>query len=83
VEIIVPEDHVGDVIGQVNAKRGDVKRMMARGPVQFVTAGIPLASMFGYSTELRSGTQGRGTYTMQFSHYAPVPPAIAKSIIGE
>jgi elongation factor G len=83
VEIIVPEDHVGDVIGQVNAKRGDVKRMMARGPVQFVTAGIPLASMFGYSTELRSGTQGRGTYTMQFSHYAPVPPASAKSIIGE
>lgn len=83
VEVVVPEEHVGDVIGQVNAKRGDVKRMMARGSMQFVTADIPLASMFGYSTELRSGTQGRGTYTMQFSHYAPVPPAVAKNIVGE
>ncbi|MEZ4431221.1 MAG: elongation factor G [bacterium] len=83
VEVVVPEEHVGDVIGQVNAKRGDVKRMMARGAMQFVTADIPLASMFGYATELRSGTQGRGTYTMQFSHYAPVPPAVAKNIVGE
>ena len=83
VEIVVPEEYVGDVIGHVNAKRGDVNKMVARGPVQFVTAHIPLATMFGYATDLRSGTQGRGTYTMQFSHYAPVPAAVTKSIIGE
>lgn len=83
VEVVVPEEHVGDVIGQVNAKRGNVRDMVARGPSQYVTAEVPLASMFGYATELRSATQGRGTYTMQFAHYAPVPPAVARTIIGE
>ncbi len=83
VEIVVPEEHVGDVIGHVNSRRGEIQRMVSRGPNQFVTALVPLASMFGYATDLRSGTQGRGTYTMQFAHYAPVPSAVAKSIVGE
>jgi elongation factor G len=83
VEIVAPEDCVGDVIGHVNAKRGDVSRMESRADTQMVTAAVPLASMFGYATDLRSATQGRGTYTMQFSHYAPVPISVKRRVVGE
>ncbi len=83
VEVVAPEEHVGDVIAHVNSRRGEIQKMAVRGPNQFVTAMVPLASMFGYATDLRSATQGRGTYTMQFAHYAPVPSAVAKSIVGE
>ena len=83
VEIVAPEEHVGDVIAHVNSRRGEIQNMAVRGPSQFVIAMVPLASMFGYATDLRSATQGRGTYTMQFAHYAPVPSAVAKSIVGE
>jgi elongation factor G len=84
VEVAVPEEYVGDIIGQVNAKRGEVLKMESneRGS-QFVTAALPLASMFGYATDLRSSTQGRGTYTMQFAHYAPVAPEVLRMVVGE
>jgi elongation factor G len=83
VEIVVPEDHVGDVIGHVNSKRGEVVNMAARpGESHFVTAILPLASMFGYATELRSATQGRGTYSMQFAHYLPVSAEVSRRVVG-
>jgi len=84
VEVVVPEEYVGDIIGHVNAKRGEVMNMASdvRGS-QFVTAVLPLASMFGYATDLRSSTQGRGTYTMQFAHYAPVAPEVLRMVVGQ
>jgi elongation factor G len=84
VEVVVPEAYVGDIIGHVNAKRGEVMNMASdvRGS-QFVTAVLPLASMFGYATDLRSSTQGRGTYTMQFAHYAPVAPEVLRMVVGQ
>ena len=68
-EILVPEDFMGDVIGDLNARQGKVEEITSRGPVQVITAKVPLSRMFGYSTALRSASQGRGTFTMQFSHY--------------
>ena len=83
VEIVVPEDYMGDVIGHVNAKRGEVRNMTTRATgVSFVTAILPLANMFGYATDLRSSTQGRGTYTMQFSHYAPASREVKQRLLG-
>ena len=82
MEIVVPDDYIGDVIGQVNSKRGEVTRMEGRGNTQFVHADVPLANTFGYATELRSSTQGRGTYTMQFSHFAPVADETKRRIVG-
>jgi elongation factor G len=73
-EIITPDDFMGDVIGDLNARRGKIMGMNPRpGGVQAIHAQVPLAAMFGYSTDLRSRSQGRATYTMQFSHYAPAP----------
>ncbi|MBV71551.1 MAG: elongation factor G [Myxococcales bacterium] len=84
VEIVVPEENMGDIIGQVNAKRGEVRNMDTRATgVSFVTAILPLAGMFGYATELRSSTQGRGTYTMQFAHYASASPEVKRKLLGE
>ena len=84
VEIVVPEDNMGDVIGHVNSKRGEVRNMETRATgVSFITAVLPLAGMFGYATELRSASQGRGTYTMQFSHYAPVSNEVRRRLLGE
>jgi elongation factor G len=68
-EILVPEDFMGDVIGDLNARQGKVEEITSRGPVQVIAARVPLSRMFGYSTALRSASQGRGTFTMQFSHY--------------
>ncbi|MFN3202314.1 MAG: elongation factor G [Bradymonadia bacterium] len=81
-EILVPEDFVGDVIGDINSRRGNVKDMELRHQTQVVSAEVPLAEMFGYATRLRSVTQGRGTYTMQFSHYAPAPQSVAGAYGG-
>jgi len=81
IEVSVPEDYLGDVIGDLNARRGRVEGMERRGNVQVVRAYVPLAEMFGYATDLRSRTQGRGTYIMQFSHYEEVPASIAKTVI--
>ena len=83
VEVVTPEDYMGDVMGDLNGRRGRVDGMEPRGNAQVVTAYVPLSEMFGYSTDLRSKTQGRATYTMQFSHYEQAPKNIAKEIIGE
>jgi len=81
VEVVVLAEYMGDVIGDINARRGRIDEMEARGPVQVIHGQVPLSEMFGYATELRSRTQGRGTYTMQFSHYDEVPQNIAESLI--
>ncbi|MUK90468.1 elongation factor G [Ornithinibacillus sp. L9] len=81
VEVVIPEEYMGDIMGDVTSRRGRVEGMEARGPAQVVKAFVPLAEMFGYATSLRSNTQGRGTYTMHFDHYEEVPKSIAEEII--
>ncbi|MFL5415284.1 MAG: elongation factor G [Myxococcales bacterium] len=81
VEVVTPEAFMGDVIGDLNSRRGKIQGMNPRGNAQVITAQVPLADMFGYATDLRSKTQGRATYTMQFGHYAQVPNNIAETII--
>ena len=83
VVVITPENFMGDVIGDLNSKRGQVGDMADRGQVKAITANVPLASMFGYATQLRSMTQGRASYSMEFSHYAEVPKNVAEEIKGE
>jgi elongation factor G len=83
VEVVVPEDYMGDVIGDLNSRRGRITGMNPRGNVQVVVAEVPLATMFGYSTDLRSKTQGRATYTMQFHRYEAVPNNIAEEIVAK
>jgi elongation factor G len=74
---------MGDVIGDLNARRGKVQPMEKRGKSQIIRAQVPLAEMFGYATDLRSKTQGRATYTMQFSHYEDIPRGISESIVAK
>lgn len=81
VEVVVPEEYTGDVIGDLNSRRGRIEGMEARATTQVVKAFVPLSQMFGYATDLRSKTQGRATYVMQFSHYEEVPQNIAKELI--
>ncbi|SDJ09210.1 elongation factor G [Natribacillus halophilus] len=81
VDIIVPEEYMGDVMGDITSRRGRVEGMGARGNAQIITAYVPLAEMFGYATTLRSNTQGRGTYSMFFDHYAEVPKSISEEIV--
>ena len=81
VEVVVPEEYMGEVIGDLNSRRGRIEGMEARNNMQVVRGYVPLAEMFGYATDLRSKTQGRGTYTMQFSHYEEVPRNLAEQII--
>ncbi|RDV80522.1 elongation factor G [Ammonifex thiophilus] len=81
IEVITPEEYLGEVIGDLNARRAQIEGLEARGPVRVIKAFVPLAEMFGYATTLRSLTQGRGSYTMQFDHYAEVPRNIAEKII--
>jgi elongation factor G len=83
VEVVTPEDYMGDVIGDLSARRGRVEGMEQRGNSQAIRALVPLADMFGYATDLRSRTQGRATYTMEFKMYAEVPEAIAKEIVAK
>ncbi|MBI5142767.1 MAG: elongation factor G [Nitrospirae bacterium] len=83
VEVVTPENYMGDVIGDLNSRRGRIQSMEQRGNVQTVKAQVPLSDMFGYATDLRSITQGRATYTMQFSHYEEVPKSIAEAIIAK
>jgi elongation factor G len=80
VEVVTPEEYMGDVIGDLNRRRGQVQGMEQRGNAQVVSAYVPLAEMFGYATDLRSNTQGRATYTMQFERYDEVPMKIAEGI---
>ncbi|NDD90722.1 elongation factor G [bacterium] len=79
-EIICPEDYMGGVIGDLNSRRGKILNMTVRHGLQVIKADVPLATMFGYSTALRSSSQGRATYSMEFSHYEPVPPNVAEEI---
>ena len=81
VEVVVPEEYMGDVMGDINSRRGRIEGMMDRAGAKVIRGMVPLAEMFGYATDLRSKTQGRGTYTMQFSHYEEVPKNIADQIL--
>ncbi|ASK61660.1 elongation factor G [Virgibacillus phasianinus] len=81
VEIVIPEEYMGDIMGDVTSRRGRVEGMEARGPAQSIKAFVPLSEMFGYATALRSNTQGRGTFTMHFDHYEEVPKSISEEII--
>jgi elongation factor G len=83
VEVVTPEEFMGDVIGDLNRRRGHVNGMEQRGNAQVITAYVPLAEMFGYATDVRSNTQGRATYTMQFERYDEVPPNLADKIGGD
>jgi elongation factor G len=81
VEVVVPEKYLGDVVGDLNSRRAQINEMRDRGNTKVVDAQVPLAQMFGYATQLRSITQGRGSYSMEFKHYADVPSNVAKEII--
>ncbi|HHL72498.1 MAG TPA: elongation factor G, partial [Bacteroidetes bacterium] len=83
VEVVVPEEYMGDVMGDLNSRRGRIRGMFPRKDAQVVAASVPLSEMFGYATRLRSITQGRAIYTMQFSHYHPVPQSIAETIMDK
>ena len=80
VEVVTPEDYLGDVIGDLNSRRGQIQGTDSRGNAQVVEAMVPLANMFGYVNELRSFSQGRAQYTMQFSHYDEVPANVAEEV---
>lgn len=83
VEVVTPEDYLGDVMGDLNGRRGKVSNMEARANAQVIKCDVPLSEMFGYATDLRSKTQGRATFSMQFDHYEPVPASIAEELINK
>jgi elongation factor G len=83
VEVVTPEDYMGDVIGDLNSRRGTIQGMEARGNAQVINAMVPLANMFGYVNTLRGMTQGRAAYSMVFDHYAPVPQAVADEVVAK
>jgi elongation factor G len=83
VEVVTPAEFMGDVMGDLNSRRGHIDGMEPRGNAQVITATVPLSTMFGYATDVRSTTQGRATYTMQFKHYAEVPASIASEIVSK
>ena len=82
LEVTVPAEHLGDVLGSVSVRRGLVVRLEAVGDTQVVRAEVPLGELFGYVTDLRSMSQGRGTQVMEFSHYAPAPAAVTAQVIS-
>jgi elongation factor G len=82
VEVVTAEESMGDVVGDINRRRGKIREIHRRGNAQVIGAWVPLAEMFGYATDLRSQTQGRASYTMQFSHYEPVPSQVAEVILA-
>ena len=83
VEVITPEEYMGNIVGDLNAKRGQIGQMIDRANAKVVDAMVPLSEMFGYATGLRSMSQGRANYTMEFDHYSEVPKNIGEEIIGE
>jgi elongation factor G len=83
VEAVVPEDYTGEVIADLNSRRGRIQGMMARGNAQVITALVPLAEMFGYATDLRSATQGRATYTMHFHQYEEAPKSVGEEVVAK
>jgi elongation factor G len=82
VEVVTPDDYMGEVIGDLNSRRGRMEGMDQRGTTQVIKAQVPLAEMFGYATDLRSRTQGRATYTMQFNSYQEVPESVSREIVA-
>jgi len=80
VEVVTPEEYMGDIIGDLNSRRGQVSSMEDRGNAKVITAAVPLANMFGYINTLRSMSQGRANYTMIFGHYEAVPNAVAEEV---
>lgn len=83
VEVVTPDDYLGDVMSNLNSRRGQVKGIEPRNGAQVVDCDVPLSEMFGYATSLRSITQGRANFTMLFDHYAVVPKSVAEKVIGE
>src|SRR5690606_37179252 len=83
VEVVVPEEYMGDVMGDISSRRGRIEGMEARAGAQVIRGFVPLSEMFGYATNLRSATQGRGQYTMTFDHYEEVPKNIADEIVAK
>ena len=83
VEVLVPKDYMGDVMGDLASRRGRIQSQEDRGGTQIINARVPLSEMFGYATDLRSRTQGRATYSMQFHRYEPVPNNIAEEIVAK
>ncbi|MCK4554941.1 elongation factor G, partial [Candidatus Parcubacteria bacterium] len=83
VEVVTPENFMGDVIGDLNSKRAQIGEMTDRANIKVIKAKVPLAEMFGYATQLRSMTQGRASYSMEFLHYSEVPKHVAEGIIGK
>ena len=82
VEVVAPEDFIGEIMGSLNSRRATIRGMEMRpGNAQAINASVPLGEMFGYATELRSSTQGRGVFSMEFDHYAPVPESVTKEIL--
>ena len=81
VEVVTPEDFMGTVVGDLNSKRGQIQEMTDRAGVKVILAFVPLAEMFGYATQLRSITQGRASYSMEFDHYADVPRNVSDAIV--
>ena len=83
VQVIIPDDYLGDVIGNINSRRGRIEGTELRKGATAINAMVPLSEMFGYATDLRSRTQGRGNYSMEFDHYEQVPNSIAEKVIGK
>jgi elongation factor G len=83
VEVVCPDDFVSNIVGDLNRRRAHIQGMESRGGAQTVKAEVPLAEMFGYATDLRSSSQGRATFTMEYSHYEPVPTHVAESIAAK
>jgi len=83
VEVVTPDEFMGDVIGNLNSKRGKVKELSDRAGAKVIRAEVPLSGMFGYSTDLRSATQGRASFSMEFSKYEPVPSMIAEELVAK
>jgi elongation factor G len=83
IEIITPDDFTGQVVSDLTARRGKTTKVEYRGGTNVIAGEVPLANMFGYATDLRSLTQGRATFTLQFSHYSPVPPSLSEEILSQ
>jgi len=83
IEVVVPEKYMGDVIGDLNSRRAVIKEMTDRGNNKVVDGEVPLSAMFGYATAMRSLSQGRASFSMEFSHYAEVPKNVVETIVGD
>ena len=83
VEVVVPEEYMGDIIGDLSSRRGRIGGMFTRGSARVIAASVPLAEMFGYATRMRSISQGRAVYSMQFSRYETLPAAVAEEIVAK